>query len=130
MVDPPPRGCARSRRKEAAAMGKTLNLSECMLEMGREMQAQGRHRDALKLFTRLVNFRDLSSEVAEETKARLAELYIGEKQFVKGRRLLSILMCSHPTKAKYYFRYARSLHRDAKADPHRAAKYYQQALDL
>ncbi|MFL5327789.1 MAG: tetratricopeptide repeat protein [Gemmataceae bacterium] len=111
-------------------MGTTLNLSECLLSMGREMQSQGRIRDALKLFGRLVTFRDLSAAVSEEARARLADLLLADKQFAKARRLLSVLMCSQPNQGRYFYRYARALHRDHKADPHRAVKYYQQALDL
>ena len=111
-------------------MGSTLNLSECLLAMGREMQTQGRTRDALKLFTRLSTFRDLAPAISEEVRARLADLLIADKQFAKARRILSVLMCSRPNEARHFYRFARALHRDQKADPHRAAKYYKQALDL
>jgi tetratricopeptide (TPR) repeat protein len=111
-------------------MGSTLNLSDCLLAMGRELQEHGRSRDALKLFGRLNRFRDLPPHVAEETKARLAELFIGEKQYRKARRHLSVLMCMRPSVGKYFYQYAHALHRDPKADPARAIKFYQQALDL
>src|SRR5262245_14532030 len=100
-------------------MGTTLNLSECLLSMGREMQSQGRTRDALKLFSRLITFRDLPSTVSEEARARLADLFLADKQFGKARRLLSVLMCGRPNQGHYFYRYARALHRDQKADPHR-----------
>ena len=59
-------------------MSKTLNLSECMLAMGRELQEQGRTREAAKLYTRLVNFRDLDAALAEDVRARLVDLLLRE----------------------------------------------------
>jgi tetratricopeptide (TPR) repeat protein len=60
----------------------------------------------------------------------LADLLVGDRQFARARRLLSVLMCCHPNRAKHFYRFARALHRDQKSDPARAAKYYKQALDL
>lgn len=111
-------------------MGITLSLSDCLLEMGREMQAQGRRREALKLFARLTRFRDLPAPIAEEARGRLADLMIGEKQFRKARRHLSVLMCLRPSEGKYFYLYALATQRDKAADPHRAIKFYRQALDL
>lgn len=111
-------------------MGKTLPLSECLLAMGRELHEQGRGRDALKLFTRLVTFRDLTPAVSEEAHSRLAELLLAEKQYKAARRHLSVLMCYRPGEAKYFYQFALALHRDTKADPNRAVKYYQTALDI
>lgn len=111
-------------------MSTTLNLTGSLLAMGRELQEQGRTRDARLLFERLVKFRELGSEVAEEVHARLAELLIGDKQYKKARRHLTILMCLRPSNAKYAYRYAVATHRDPKGDPHRASRYYRQAVDL
>jgi tetratricopeptide (TPR) repeat protein len=111
-------------------MGITLNLTDSLLAMGRELQEQGRTRDARLLFTRLVKFRGMPAATAEEAHARLSELLMGEKLFKRARRHLAILMCMKPHTGKYFHMYAVALHRDSKGDPHRAAKYYQQALDL
>lgn len=111
-------------------MGTTLNLTECLLAMAREAQDQGRTRDAHNLLTRLVSFRDLPRPMAEQVHARLAEVLVAEKQFRKARRHLAVLMCLRPSSAKYFYQYAIALHRDPKGDPHRAAKYYHQALEL
>lgn len=111
-------------------MSKTLNLSECLLAMGRELQDQGRTREAAKLFTRLVNFRDLDAHMAEDVRARLADLLLSDRQFKAARRHLSVLMCSRPGNAKYFYQFALALHRDPQGDPHRAVDYYTKALDL
>ncbi len=111
-------------------MSTTLNLTGSLLAMGRELHEQGRMRDARLLFERLVKFRDLGSEIAEEAHARLADLLIADKQYKKARRHLSILMCLRPSNAKYAYRYAVASHRDPKGDPHRAARYYRQAVDM
>src|SRR5205807_10384209 len=105
---------------EAATMSTTLNLTDSLLAMGRELHEQGRARDARLLFERLVKFRDVSSEVAEEAHARLAELLMAEKQYKKARRHLTILMCLRPSNAKYCYRYAVASHRDPQGDIHRA----------
>jgi len=114
---------------EAADMGTTLNLNTCLLELAREAQSQGRTRDARNLLTRLVSFRDLPRPIAEQVHARLAEVFVAEKQFRKARRHLAVLMCLRPSEAKYFYQYAVALHRDPKGDQHRAAKYYHQALE-
>jgi Flp pilus assembly protein TadD len=111
-------------------MSKTLNLAESLLAMGRELQSQGRKRDARLLFCRLVKFRDLPTAIAEEIHARLSDLFVAEKQFKRARRHLSILMCLRPHNGRYYHQYALACHRDPRGDKHRAAKFYQQALDL
>lgn len=115
---------------EAAGMGATLNLSECLLAMAVEAQDQGRSRDACNILQRLVSFRDLPRSMAEECHARLSELLIADKQFGNARRHLAILMCLRPSHGKYYYLFAKSLHRDSKGDPDRAAEYYKKALDL
>lgn len=111
-------------------MGRTLNLTDCLLAMAVEAQDQGRTRDACHLLTRLLRFRDLPRALAEEAHARLAEVLLQEKKFAKARRHLAVLMCLRPSMAKYYYQYGQALHRDPRGDKHRAVKYYQQALDL
>lgn len=111
-------------------MSTTLNLTDSLLAMGRELHEQGRARDARLLFERLVKFRGISSGVAEEAHARLAELLMADKQYKKARRHLTILMCLKPRNAKYCYRYAVATHRDPQGDIHRAARYYRQAVDM
>jgi tetratricopeptide (TPR) repeat protein len=111
-------------------MSTTLNLTDSLLAMGRELHEQGRARDARLLFERLVKFRDLGNEVAEEAHARLAELLLAVKEYKKARRHLTILMCLRPSSAQYCYRYAVATHRDPKGDPHRASRYYRQAVDM
>jgi tetratricopeptide (TPR) repeat protein len=115
---------------EAAGMGATLNLSECLLAMAVEAQDQGRTRDACNILQRLVSFRDLPRPMAEECHARLSEQLIADKQFGNARRHLAILMCLRPSHGKYYYLFGKALHRDPKGDPDRAAEYYKKALDL
>src|SRR5438270_876774 len=62
-------------------MSKTLNLSECLLTMGRDLHELGRHQDASKVLDRLAGFRDLPAAVAEECHARLADIHLSRKQW-------------------------------------------------
>ena len=102
-------------------MSTTLNLTDSLLAMGRELHEQGRARDARLLFERLVKFRDLSREVAEEAHARFAELLLADKQYKKARRHLTILMCLRPSNAKYCYRYAVATHRSGPMKPSKAS---------
>lgn len=111
-------------------MGTTLNLHECLRAMADEAQEQGRSRDAINLLTRLVQFRDLPRTMAEDCHARLADLLMESKRYDSARRHLAVLMCLRPSHGQYFFQFARALHLDPKGDPHRAAEYYQKALEF
>jgi hypothetical protein len=65
-------------------MGKTLNLCECLLQMGRDWQDAGRLVEASGVLQRLAGFRDLPAAIAEETHSRLATIFLS----VNSRRLV------------------------------------------
>lgn len=111
-------------------MSKTLNLSDCLLTMGRELQEVGRSREASRVLHRLVTFRELPKPILEEAHSRLADIHLAERQYRKARRHLTIVLLYQPSSARYYFLMAGALHHDPKADPERAARYYQQAINL
>lgn len=111
-------------------MSKTLNLSECLLTMGRDLHELGRHQDAANVLDRLAGFRELPAAVAEECHARLADIHLARKQYRKARRHLTIVLFYRPSIARYYFLLATALHHDPKADSERAVRYYEQAIQL
>jgi len=111
-------------------MGKTLNLCECLLQMGRDWQAAGRLVEASRVLLRLAGFHDLPAAVAEETHSRLATLFLQLREFKKARRHLTSVLFFRPSHAPYYFQLASALHHDDEADPFRAVRYYRQALRL
>jgi Tfp pilus assembly protein PilF len=111
-------------------MGRTLNLCECLLQMGRDWQAAGRLVEASRVLERLSGFRDLPAVIAEETHSRLATIFLQLREFKKARRHLTSVMFFRPSHAPYYFQLASALHHDDEADPSRAVRYYRQALRL
>jgi Tfp pilus assembly protein PilF len=112
------------------AMGRTLNLCECLLQMGRDWQAAGRLVEASGVLQRLAGFHDVPAAIAEETHSRLATIFLQLREFKKARRHLTSVMFFRPSHAPYYFQLASALHHDDEADPSRAVRYYRQALAL
>src|SRR5436190_5075397 len=111
-------------------MGRTLNLCECLLHMGRDWQSAGRLVEASRVLQRLAGFRDLPAVIAEEAHARLATIFLQLREFKNARRHLTSVMFFRPSHAPYYFQLASALHHDEEADPSRAVRYYRQALRL
>jgi Flp pilus assembly protein TadD len=111
-------------------MGKTLNLCESLLTMGREWQDLGRLTEAAGVLNRLAGFRSLSADVAEETHARLASIHLRQNDYRKARRHLTSALIYRPSHAHYYYQYATALHHDPEADAARAVRYYRQAQRL
>ena len=111
-------------------MGKTLNLCECLLQMGRDWQSVGRLVEASRVLQRLAGFRDQPAAIAEETHARLATIFLQIRDFKKARRHLTAVLFFRPSHAPYYFQLASAMHNDDAVDPARAVRYYRQALRL
>jgi len=115
---------------EASAMGRTLNLCECLLTMGRDLQGLGRLDDAARVLKRLAGFRDLPVAIAEETHARLATIRLEQAEYAQARRHLTSVLFYRPSHAPYYHQLATPLHLDPDADAGRAVRYYRQAVQL
>jgi tetratricopeptide (TPR) repeat protein len=111
-------------------MSTTLNLVDRLLRRGRSLQEMGRSHDALQTFERLAHFRDLPSEVAEETQVRLAELQMQHRQFKPARRHLTAVLRQHPDNGDAHYLLATALETDDKGDPRRALAHYQRCLEL
>jgi tetratricopeptide (TPR) repeat protein len=111
-------------------MGRTLNLCECLLAMGRDFQAAGRLVEASRVLQRLAGFRDLPAPIAEDAHARLATIFLQLREFKKARRHLTSVLFYRPSHAPYYYQLASALHHDPDVDPTRAVRYYRQALRL
>jgi tetratricopeptide (TPR) repeat protein len=111
-------------------MNTTLNLVEHVLAMGRRYQELGRHHDAVRLLTRLSGFRELPAGAAEETQARLAEIHLKRRRFLKARRHLAAALRHNPGNARYHYLMASALHADDRGDLERAATHFRKALQL
>ena len=111
-------------------MMPTLNLVEGVLAMGRRYQEVGRHRDAVAILTRLARFRYLSADAAEETQARLAELYLKRRKYKQARRHSTAALRYQPANARYHYLLATALCAEEGADLQRAGDHYRSALEL
>jgi len=110
-------------------MAETLNLVDHILALGRRYQDLGRHRDALRVFTRLCSFRDLPAAAAEEAQVCLAELHLKRRRFARARRHLTAALGYQPNSARYHFLMATALHSDDQGDLERAADHFHKALE-
>ena len=111
-------------------MSTTLKLVDRLLARGRHFQALGCDSDALHLLGRLAAFRELPTEVAEETQARLAEIQLRHNRPRKARRHLTAALRHQPGSARYHLLMARAVDADRQADPERALEHYQRALEV
>jgi Tfp pilus assembly protein PilF len=111
-------------------MMPNLNLVDRVLAIGRRYQEAGRHRDAVAILTRLSRFRYLPTEAAEETQARLAEIYLKRRKPKQARRHLTAALRHQPDNARYHYLLAAALHAEDGADLQRAAEHYRRALEL
>ena len=107
-----------------------LNLVDRVLAMGRRYQEIGRLRDAATILTRLSQFRSLSAEAAEETQARLAEIYLKRRKYKNARRHLTAALRHQPDNARYHYLLATALYAEDGADLERAGEHYRRALEL
>jgi tetratricopeptide (TPR) repeat protein len=111
-------------------MSRTLGLAKQLLERGRRYQDLGRHHDALAILGRLEDLRDLPPEVVEETRDRLAEILLRQRQYRRARRHLTAALVQRPQSARYHFLLAQALNADPRGDSHRAAEHYRKSLEL
>ncbi len=111
-------------------MSKTLNLADHLLARGRHFQALGREQDAVRILNRLINFKLLSRDIAEEAKARLAEILVGWGRLARARKHLTALLLQCPSSARYHYLMATALNGDERANPERAAEHYRKSLQL
>lgn len=109
-------------------MGQTLNLVAALLATARDLQAAGRNQAAIDLLQRLLNFRQLTHEVAEEVHHRLADLYAELEQYKKARRHLTIALTFRPQHAAYHHRMGIWIESDPDAGIGRAGQYYRRAV--
>lgn len=111
-------------------MSTTLNLADRLLAMGRKFQDLGREHDALHYLGQLTDLRELTPEVSEESKHRLAEILLKSGRCIRARRHLSALLVQRPDSARYHYMMAGALNGDEKADPRRAAEHFRKSLRL
>ncbi|HTU89252.1 MAG TPA: tetratricopeptide repeat protein [Gemmataceae bacterium] len=111
-------------------MMSTLNLVDGVLAMGRRYQEVGRLRDAVAILTRLSRFRYLPAVAAEETQARLAEIYLKRRKYKQARRHLTAALRHQPDNVRYHYLLATALAAEEGADLERAGEHYRRALEL
>jgi tetratricopeptide (TPR) repeat protein len=111
-------------------MNATLNLVDQVLALGRRYQELGRHRDAIRLFTRLSGFRELPAAAAEETQARLAEMHLKRRRFAQARRHLAAALGHGPDNARYHYLMGAALAADDRGNLEGAAGHFTRASEL
>ncbi len=111
-------------------MNTTINLFEHLLDTGRRHHELGRHRDALVVLTRLSGCRDIPAEVAEEAQARLGELQLKRRKFVRARRHLTAALRHRPNEARYHHLMGLACQEEDRGDLERAAKHFRRSLAL
>jgi tetratricopeptide (TPR) repeat protein len=111
-------------------MHVAINLFDHLLETGRRSQEMGRHRDALAALTRLSSFLDVPAEIAEEAQARLGELHLKRRKFVRARRHLTAALRHRPDDARYHHLMGQACQEEDRGDLERAAKHYRRSLRL
>ncbi|GIW80338.1 MAG: hypothetical protein KatS3mg105_2145 [Gemmatales bacterium] len=111
-------------------MTATLKMTERLLRQGRRYQALGQQQEAIQLFRRLTTFESLPPAIAEESRSRLAEIYLSTGRYAKARRVLAALLAQCPENARYHYWMATALNNDEFSDPNRAAEHYEESLRL
>lgn len=111
-------------------MMPNLNLVDHVLALGRRYQEVGRHRDAVKVLSRLARFRSLPAEAAEETQSRLAEIHLKRRKYKQARRHLTAALRHQPDNARYHYLLASALFAEDGADLERAGEHFRRALEL
>jgi len=111
-------------------MSTTLNLADCLYAKARNLHELGREQDALHIFCRLANLRQLPATIAEETQARLAEIHLERGSYQQARRHLVAALQQQPASAHYHYLLAVAFESDEAADLERAAASYRRALHL
>lgn len=109
-------------------MTATLNLFDHLLTLGRRYQDQGRTRDALGVFGRLADFRELPAATAAETQERLAELQLKRRKYRRARRHLAAALTYRPDSARLLHLMATAVQSEDRGDLDRAGEYYGKAL--
>jgi tetratricopeptide (TPR) repeat protein len=111
-------------------MKATVNLFDHLLRQGRQFQALRRHRDALRVFEVLAEFRQLPPHIAEQTQVHLAQLHLKARRFKRARRHLAAALSHRPECARYHYLMGAACHAGPEGDRGRAAEHYRRALEL
>lgn len=109
-------------------MSMTLNLVHRLLAMGRKYQVIGRTHEAFQILNRLVGFKALPSQIAEEAQFRLARISLKRRNYRRARRHLTAALLHAPQNPRYHYLMARAVNKDDQADPRRAADHFRQSL--
>lgn len=107
-----------------------LNLVTELLNHGRRLHECGQFTQAARTLKKLVAFRDLPADIAEEAQSRLADIQFRQGQFVRARRHLRAALAHQPNNADYCHRLAVALDEDPHADPLRALNHFKRCLKL
>jgi tetratricopeptide (TPR) repeat protein len=107
-----------------------LNLVDCLFQRGQRLQTLGRTTDARYIFGRLASLKELPTQVAQESAARLGEIELGQRRYRQARRRFAAAIAHQPENARYHYLMARALDLDEDGDLARAYEHYQRSLEL
>lgn len=111
-------------------MSRTLPLVDQLLERGRQYQTNGRPQEAFEILGKLARRPNLSAEIAEEVRSRLAELALRHERPSRARRHLAAALAANPESPRFHHLMAEAIETDAKSDPKRALAYRRRSLKL
>jgi Tfp pilus assembly protein PilF len=111
-------------------MSKTLKMARRLLALGRTYHDLGRDQDALTALNRLAGLREVPAPIAEETQARLGELYLRHGKHRHARRHLTAALAHAPDSARYHYLMATAADGDDRPNPERAAEHFKRSLEL
>jgi tetratricopeptide (TPR) repeat protein len=111
-------------------MSTTLPFFDRLLDQARRYQDIGLDHRATRLLERLADFRDLPTEVVEETQYRLAQLSAEAERYGRSRRHLATAIAHGPTNAEYRADLARVLDSDPAGAEDEALDQYAEATRL
>ena len=111
-------------------MSTTLPFFDRLLDQARRYQDLGLNHRATTLLERVADFRDLPTDVVEETQHRLAQLSAEAERYPRCRRHLAAAIAHGPTNAEYRADMARALESDPAGADEDAFDHYGQATQL
>jgi tetratricopeptide (TPR) repeat protein len=112
-------------------MSRTLNLTASLLDRSRKLSQLGRKQDAHRLLQRLLTFRHLGSDIAQEAHALLADIQLTRQNIRLAGRHIRSALAHQPNNPQYHIFMARcAAQRKCRSRVETALRHYRQAIFL